>query len=191
MWFDIPLAEQYWNAMAKEPIPADQKPEASASTASQKATSFSMKKMLMFGVPIFLVQVVVIYFLVTKFIFPSGATQAAEKKAEPEVEKKEELVREVYVVGDLIVNPAGTNGTRFLLTTVGVEVDSPQTKTELEKKDIQVRDALISILTSKGLDQLGRIDQRDLLRSEIAQKIGDLLTSGKPKNVYFGKFIIQ
>ena len=91
----------------------------------------------------------------------------------------------------LIVNPAGTNGTRFLLTTVGVEVDSPQTKTELEKKDIQVRDALISILTSKGLDQLGRIDQRDLLRSEIAQKIGDLLTSGKPKNVYFGKFIIQ
>jgi flagellar FliL protein len=150
-----------------------------------------MKKVLMFGVPIFLVQVVVIYFLVTKFIFPSDVTQAAEKTSEKPPEKTEEVVRHVYVVGDLIVNPAGTNGTRFLLTTVGVEVDSPQTKAELEKKDIQVRDALISILTSKGLDQLGRVDQREVLRGEIAQKIGEMLTTGKPKNVYFGKFIIQ
>ncbi len=150
-----------------------------------------MKKVLMFGVPIFIVQVVVIYFLVTKFIFPSNVTQAAEKANEEAPEKTEEVVRHVYVVGDLIVNPAGTNGTRFLLTTVGVEVDSPQAKAELEKKDIQVRDALISIFTSKGLDQLGRVDQREILRSEIAQRIGEMLTAGKPKNVYFGKFIIQ
>lgn len=150
-----------------------------------------MKKVLVFGVPIFLVQVVLLYFLATKFLVPTTAVQATEKKAEPASEKKEEPARQVYVVSDLIVNPAGTNGTRFLLTTIGVEVDSPQTKSELEKKDIQVRDALISILTSKGLDQLGKVDQREVLRGEIAAKVGEMLKSGKPKNIYFGKFIIQ
>ena len=177
--------------MAKDSTAPDQKPETSATTPPLAAKSFSMKKVLMFGVPIFVVQVVLLYFLATKFIFPANTTQAAEKKVEPTSEKKEEPVRQVYVVSDLIVNPAGTNGTRFLLTTIGVEVDSPQTKIELEKKDIQVRDALISILTSKGLDQLGKVEQREILRGEIAAKVGEMLKSGKPKNVYFGKFIIQ
>lgn len=177
--------------MAKESLASDQRPDTPVSTPPPTVKSFSMKKVLIFGVPIFLIQVIVIYFLVTKFIFPSNETQAAEKTTEETPEKIEEPVRHVYVVGDLIVNPAGTNGTRFLLMTVGVEVDSLQTKVELEKKDIQVRDALISILASKGLDQLGRVDQREVLRSEIAQKLGEILLTGKPKNVYFGKFIIQ
>ena len=176
--------------MAKDSLATEQKSEASAATPPP-AKSFSMKKVLIFGVPIFLIQVVLIYFLVTKFIFPPTASHAAETKGETVAEKKEEPARQVYVVSDLIVNPAGTNGTRFLLTTIGVEVDSPQTKIELEQKDIRVRDALISILTSKGLDQLGKVDQRETLRSEIAAKIGEMLTSGKPRNVYFGKFIIQ
>jgi len=177
--------------MAKDSLAADQRPETPAPAAPAAAKSFSMKKVLMFGVPIFLVQVVVIYFLVIKFVFPSNTTQVEEKKPEPVSEKKEEVVRPVYVVSDLIVNPAGTNGTRFLLTTIGVEVDSPQTKIELEQKDIQIRDALITILTGKGLDQLGKIEQREILRSEISLKISEILTTGKPKNVYFGKFIIQ
>lgn len=177
--------------MAKDSPPPDQKPDTPASTPPAAAKSFSMKKVLVFGVPIFLVQVVLLYFLATKFLVPTTAVQATEKKAEPASEKKEEPARQVYVVSDLIVNPAGTNGTRFLLTTIGVEVDSPQTKSELEKKDIQVRDALISILTSKGLDQLGKVDQREVLRGEIAAKVGEMLKSGKPKNIYFGKFIIQ
>lgn len=177
--------------MAKDALASDQRPETPAPAASAAAKSFSMKKALMFGVPIFLVQVVVIYFLVIKFVFSPDAAQVEEKKPENPSEKKEEVVRQVYVVSDLIVNPAGTNGTRFLLTTVGVEVDSPQTKTELEQKDIQVRDALITILTGKGLDQLGKIEQREILRNEISLRIGEILTSGKPRNVYFGKFIIQ
>jgi flagellar FliL protein len=176
--------------MAKESLGLDQKPEA-APPQPPSAKSFSMKKVLIFGGPIFLVQVAVIYFLVTKFILPSTPSPEAEKSAETTPEKQQEASQQVFMVSDLIVNPAGTNGTRFLLTTIGVEVDSAATKLELERKELRVRDALISILTSKGLDQLGRTEQREVLRSEIALKLGEMLTSGKPKNIYFGKFIIQ
>lgn len=177
--------------MAKEPTQADQKPEPSTTAASPDAKNFSVKKLLMFGVPIFLVQVVVIYFIVTKFIFPPAASQAAEKDTERTPVVTGDTLQQVFVVSDLIVNPAGTNGTRFLLTTIGIEVATPEAKAELQKKEIQVRDALISILTSKGLDQLARVDQREIIRNEIVSRMGDLMASGRPKNVYFGKFIIQ
>ena len=177
--------------MAKDPPLADQKQDSATAAPASAKKGFDMKKVLMFGIPIFLVQVALLYFLAAKFIFPHNSSEAAEKPSEQGAEKKDEPVRQVYVVNDLIVNPAGTNGTRFLLTTIGVEVDSPETKMELEKRDLQVRDALISILTSKGLDQLGRVEQREILRSEISAKLGQMLKSGKPKNIYFGKFIIQ
>lgn len=177
--------------MAKEQIQQDQKPETSAQPSTPDTKAFSLKKLLMFGVPIFLVQVVVIYFIVTKFVFLPTTSQAAEKDAEHTASASKDTLQQVFVVSDLIVNPAGTNGTRFLLTTIGIEVATPEEKAELQKKEIQVRDALISILTSKGLDQLARVDQREILRNEIVLKMGQLMASGKPTNVYFGKFIIQ
>jgi flagellar FliL protein len=178
--------------MPKEPLPPEQKPETPAAVPAPDANPFPMKKVFIFGVPIFLVQVVVIYFLVTKFVYAQPDTQTpGAQQAEHTPDAAADTARELFVVNDLIVNPAGTNGTRFLLTTVGVEVASAQAKAELAGKEIQVRDALISILTSKSLDQLGRMEQREVLRKEIAQRVGEMLTSGKPQNVYFGKFIIQ
>jgi flagellar basal body-associated protein FliL len=38
---------------------------------------------------------------------------------------------------------------------------------------------------------LGKVEQREVLRGEIAAKVGEMLKSGKPKSIYFGKFIIQ
>ena len=95
------------------------------------------------------------------------------------------------MVKDLIVNPAGTNGTRFLLTTVGFEVTTPETQKELEAKEVQVRDILNTVLTGKGLDELVDVSQRETLRAEIAEKINALLKNGTLSSVYFSKFIIQ
>lgn len=97
----------------------------------------------------------------------------------------------VYVVKDLIVNPAGTNGLRFLLTTIGLEVSSEQTVQELGKRDVQVHDAIIGILTSKTLPELDDFASRDSLKIQIKHEINGDLTTGKVMNVYFSKFIIQ
>jgi flagellar FliL protein len=97
----------------------------------------------------------------------------------------------IYVVKDIIVNPAGTNGTRFLLTTIGFEVSSPEARRELELKDVQLRDLLNTILTSKDMVTLSLVDQREALRQEIARKVGSMVQSGTLNNVYFSKFIIQ
>lgn len=152
-----------------------------------------LKKLLMFGIPVFVVQIVVVYFVVTKLAAPAPPAHAAgtaEAAARP-VEHQAPTEANIYIVKDVIVNPAGTNGTRFLLTTVGFEVTTPEGKKELEIKDVQVRDVLNTVLTAKDLAALVDVEARASLRQEIAQRVGGLLKGGSLTNVYFSKFIIQ
>jgi flagellar protein FliL len=178
--------------MAKELSPLTQ-PAAQNTDQAVKASapSFFSKKIFIIGVPIFVVQLAVLYFLMAKFIAAPPHVENTAVKTEDETQKAESATQNIFLIKDVIINPAGTNGTRFLLTTVGIEVSTPEAQQELEKKEVQVRDLLNSILTSKGLNELVSIEQRELLRGEISKQVGGLLKSGKLRNVYFSKFIIQ
>jgi flagellar FliL protein len=160
----------------------------------------SMRKLLLFGIPVFIVQLGVVYFVITRVFAPSVSSShdniaaaasrgTGGKTAGEYIGWTDEM--SIYVVKDIIVNPAGTNGTRFLLTTVGFEVSSSEARKELEAKDVQLRDMLNTILTSKDLVTLSMVEQREPLRKEIASKVAAMLQRGTLNNVYFSKFIIQ
>jgi flagellar FliL protein len=183
--------------MAKQiATPEQTAPAAPEATPTQK---LPMKKLILFGVPLFLVQLALVYFLITKFLVPAPHATGAEPsrteaKAEGHASAKdgeEGTEGKIYVVKDLIVNPAGTNGTRFLLTTVGFEVTTAEALKELQNKDVMVRDALNTIFTSKDLATIVNIEGREEIRKEIEEKIGAILRNGALSNVYFSKFIIQ
>lgn len=199
--------------MAKEAPSQAQAPQDPKATG-QKSSLLS-KKMIVIGIPVFLLQIAVIYFLMTKFMAaaPSGHAVTTGKQESRESDKTgheggegasseehddggsgdegESGDDNVFVVKDLIINPSGTNGTRFLLTTIGFRTTSAASKSNLEKREVEVRDALNTILTGKGLEELSNVEGRDSLRSEIARTVGQLVKSGKLKNVYFSKFVIQ
>jgi flagellar protein FliL len=183
---------------------AKQEEAAPAAPAAKAAGgAISIKQLLMFGVPVFVVICALMIFLLPKFLAPAGGA-APEKAAAAETkghgEKGEGKKGEggeagaepnIYIVKDVILNPAGTNGTRFLLTTVGFEVTTAEAKKELEAKDVQVRDALNTILTTKSLTTLSMPENRDSIRQEISERVGKLLRTGELTSVYFSKFIIQ
>lgn len=175
--------------MAKEAPQNASAPSVPPATEAPAKESFSLKKILLIGVPIVIVQVVLVYFLFVKFIAPGMAHQQTVESEQPEEAKEEQA--QVFVIKDLIVNPAGTNGTRFLLTTIGLEVPTQEIKTEIEQKEVQTRDILNTILTSKGLDELTIPQYKESLRNEILAKVNATLKKGKVRNVYFSKFIIQ
>jgi len=188
--------------MAKTTATPEQSVPASPEAASSQ--KLPVKKLIMFGVPLLVVQLVIVYFLITKFFAPpfqaSGGSEAQSTEGQAKAGKdghgsqkegEEGSEGKIYVVKDLIVNPAGTNGTRFLLTTVGFEVTTPEALKELENKDVMVRDALNTILTSKDLTTIVNIEGREAIRKEIELKVGSILRGGTLTNVYFSKFIIQ
>lgn len=139
-------------------------------------------------------QLVIAYFLVGFFLNHGGSrsqgavASAAASKAKASAGANFD---HVFIVKDIIVNPAGTNGLRFLLTTIGLEVSSAQAETECEKRNVEIHDSIINILTSKTLPQLDAVDSRNSLKEEIKSQINKDLTTGSVINVYFSKFIIQ
>jgi flagellar protein FliL len=177
--------------MAKETQPPDQSKQPQQAAPPAAAQGATPMKLIIIGIPVFLVQLAVVYFLVSKFAAPSSTTAQSEPVKAAEQKESAEAAKSIFVVKDVIVNPAGTNGTRFLLTTVGFEINGVEQEKEIEKKEVQVRDVLNTILTSKGLDELVSTEQREQLRKEIFQKVGEVLPAGTLSNVYFSKFIIQ
>ncbi len=179
--------------------------ETSQQPTEQKAEKEpgTLKKVLLIGVPAFLVQLVLVYFLTARFLVPLSLQNAAaispahatqthatspDVAEETAAEPQEEFV---FVIKDLIINPAGTNGQRYLLTTIGFNLSSEEARKEMEKKEMAVRDALNSILTSKTMEDLIDVSKRELLRQEIFQRGKELVKSGKLTSVYFSKYIIQ
>ncbi len=163
-----------------------------------------LKKVLLIGVPAFLVQLVLVYFLTARFLVPlslqnaAALTPAQAQQAHPsstattEAESTADVQEEyLFAIKDLIINPAGTNGQRYLLTTIGFNLSSEEALKEMEKKEMAVRDALNSILTSKSMEDLIDVSKREVLRHEIFMRAKELVKTGKLNSVYFSKYIIQ
>lgn len=91
----------------------------------------------------------------------------------------------------MIVNPANTNGKMLLLASVGLSVETEESKKMLEEKQVIVKDAVISVLSGKNVNQLGSATYRDTLKTEILKSLTVQLPGSKVNNIYFSKFIIQ
>ncbi len=154
----------------------------------------SVMKMIVIGIPLFLVQVVIVYFLVIKFI---GTTSTQVEKPDAvsttvnEQSPTQQSGENIFVIKDIIINPAGTNGNRYLLTTIGLEASNRAAYSELMQKELQVRDILNTLLTSKTLLELVDVTKREALRAEIGKRVTAILKQGTVTNVYFSKYIIQ
>jgi flagellar FliL protein len=176
--------------MAKE---QEQQPQADQKQPPSSEAPLHLKKLALLGIPLFLLQLGLAYVVTVKFIVPSPVREDA--RAGDDSMQSEEAVAEneqpVFHLKEVLVNPAGTNGTRFLLTSLGFEVSSEKAKQELERKEVQLRDIMNSILTRKTLPELINYQKREEIRNEIIQESNGLLKSGSIKKVYFSKFIVQ
>ncbi|HEX9916989.1 MAG TPA: flagellar basal body-associated FliL family protein [candidate division Zixibacteria bacterium] len=148
----------------------------------------------------FVVLVMAAYLLTSKVLKPfmkaqiqKSATQKTKAVAKRKAQKVQtpNEVKEVFLVSDMIINPAETNGTRFLNTTIGLGVGDPLTKTVLEERAPQVRDALISILTTKTIPKLVHPDGKKILRTEIMEKVNKIIAPNRILEVYFVDFVLQ
>lgn len=132
-----------------------------------------------------------------------GATAKVEKGKE---DKKEETTSKpkpkkaegkgegnavVYAIKDIVVNPAGTSGSRFLSVSFGFELSSAAEEAEFESHEPLVRDVLITILSSKTMAELTDAKEKEIMRVQIKKRLQQLLNSEEPNAVYFTDFVLQ
>lgn len=97
----------------------------------------------------------------------------------------------IYTLNDLVLNPAQTAGTRFLMASVALELRDSTARRGVEARDAEVRDVILRTLGSKTIAELANIAQRDSLRDELQGKITSKLSPGAVLRVYFPQFVIQ
>jgi len=112
------------------------------------------------------------------------------------VETEEEPVREeeglgIYVIKDLIVNPADTRGTRFFLVSLGLEYSPRNAEDRLMRQEPRIRDKLITVLSEKTLSQLADIRYRESLREELRRAVEESSDRVRISQVYFVKYVLQ
>lgn len=96
-----------------------------------------------------------------------------------------------YMVENLVLNPAESGGTRFLMVSVSFDVRDAEAVSRLTARDAQVRDALLTVLGHKTVEFLTDISHREELKAEIRATVAGLFPSGTVGGVYFPQFVIQ
>lgn len=187
--------------MAKKEQDMDQNLDASLIPETKK--SMINPKVFLIGLPVFIIQLVVVYFVTANILLskmpagketvPAAETASAKTAAES---KAPELPGKIFSIEDQIVNPAGTNGQRLLLTSIGLDVALGEEKEaelqkKFEEKKIIVQDIINTTLASKTVAQLNSITYRDSIKTEIMHSIKSHVSGLKINNIFFSKFIIQ
>ncbi|PKK84421.1 MAG: hypothetical protein CVT49_03610 [candidate division Zixibacteria bacterium HGW-Zixibacteria-1] len=132
------------------------------------------------------------YFAGTKYLKSSDPVSSEEKKDDKKENKKKQFTAtEMFMMQDIIVNPAGTGGTRFLSISIGFEIGTHETVLQFEKREPVIKDALITILGSKTIEQLSDPKEKEITRYQIKKRVEQLMQTDELAAVYFTDFILQ
>jgi flagellar FliL protein len=176
--------------VTKEKAKAAETPQPEAAQEIDKKSKGFPKNLITIGA-IQVVMAVAAFFIVKAVILPRAqAGQANETRQEASAGHSEP--GQIQLIDNIIVNPAGTNGTRYLSTSIGLEFQkSEETAKKMEELTPILRDILITILSSKSLDELSSPQIREQIRLEIQNGISAAISPEKVMKVYFVDYILQ
>ncbi|MDI3542773.1 MAG: flagellar protein FliL [Candidatus Atribacteria bacterium] len=98
----------------------------------------------------------------------------------------------IYVFDqNFLVNLNDKDVLRYLKLTLGVEVPDQRVVDEIKNKIVEIRDAIITVLSAQSSEDLSTTEGKEKLKTLIADNINKFLTSGKVTAVYFVDFVMQ
>lgn len=201
----------------KERTEAAEQPVAAKKSLLPPNLAATLTKVAVFGL-IALVAVFAAYLLTLKVLKPMMASDPATEQAQPAAETKTEEPAKAethepaaeesssghggegegegasggfYTIESIVVNPAETAGTRYLSCSVSFEVVTPEDLKAFEEKSVKIKDLLITILSSKTVDQLSDIKQRNDMRKQILAVVNRFTAPAKASAVYLTDFVLQ
>ncbi|MDP1497633.1 flagellar basal body-associated protein FliL [Bacillus velezensis] len=139
-----------------------------------------MKKKL---VIILLIILIVIAGLGTAAYFVVSGHSSKDKK--PTID---EVVAATVSVDDITTNLKSDSIIRI---GIKLETDSAKAKEELEKRDFQVKDNIISILADTSAGEIEGDKGREAFKQSLKEKVNSYLQEGKVQKVYITSFNLQ
>ena len=138
----------------------------------------------------------------TYYILSKKVSQPKEEQALNE-KRVDKASISIYSLEEFIVNLA--NPGHYLKAVIALEVNRPMEKRKKEKhgggeelmdpeispRIPRIRDAIITILTTKSFEELSTPQGKEVLKRQIKNKINSILGKELVSNVYFTSFTMQ
>lgn len=97
----------------------------------------------------------------------------------------------VTLLENLVLNPAGSGGSRFLLLSVAIEAANATSTADFTARDAELRDIILTALGGKTVDQLTDISTREGIKTELQAAITARFGKSSVKRLYFPQFVVQ
>src|SRR5688500_13912971 len=97
----------------------------------------------------------------------------------------------VHTIESVVINPAQSGGTRFLMVSVGVGLKDAHGAETIALRDAELRDIVVRMLGSKTVEQLSDIAGRPAIKDEIKTEVAKLIGEENLVDIYFPQFVIQ
>ncbi len=145
-----------------------------------------MGKFLIILVVVVVVVAAATYFVVTKFII----------KPPPGTPTPSVTIGPTFDLEPFVVNLADTDRKRYLKVVMQLELENDKKVSKKLEKEIQdklpvIRDAIITLLSSKKSEDISTPQGKMALKKQIIDTLNSKLVSGKIVNVYFTEFVIS
>jgi flagellar FliL protein len=101
----------------------------------------------------------------------------------------------LHLIDNLVMNPAGSGGTRFLMLSAAIEFKDAAMVEQFKARDAEVRDLVLRVMGARTVEQLADMPTRELIRKEVADSLAMLLPKKDRKKaiskIFFPQFVIQ
>ncbi len=127
----------------------------------------------------------------TKYIAP--AIGMAPHGTAPAVKEKvsDTTLGPMLPLEPFIVNLAEAGGKRFIKITMELELSNKELENEVKGKIPQFKDHIITVLSSKSMDEVITAEGKFKLKEEIMSRLNQNLRGGTVRNVFFTEFVVQ
>lgn len=122
-------------------------------------------------------------------------TEALDEPAgEPAIEgivQPQREVGKIHPLGDFVVNLLDPANLRYIKCRIEVEVEDEDVLQELQKREAQVKDMVVSLLGSLTYSDIQGVGGKSRLRQQLLVRINRMLTEGPVVRVYLTELVVQ
>ncbi len=155
---------------------------------ASKAKKGKMGLFILIGaMGLFLVLGAVFFLILPQGMNPvkKGGDSTKETRTEPVVQGH------IYSLESMIVNLADMDFPRYLKIKIDFESVAPKPHEEFDRRLPQLKDLILTLLTSKTYPEISDSNGKMKLKEEIIEKANGLFDTVKLKTVYFTEFVVQ
>lgn len=120
----------------------------------------------------------------------ADSAKPASKEGGPEA-KKGDAPPAIYQIDNLVMNPAGSGGSHFLLMSVALQLKDASSLETIKGRDAELRDAILRLFSRKTSDQISDISARDQFGVELMGVLDKMFGAGTVAKIYFPQFVVQ